>query len=52
MDRRQESGRLASEIALLQHGFADESIPGLYDIWQTAFAEHTSAGNPDFAAIV
>jgi len=49
MDRRQESRRLASEIALL---FADESIPGLYDIWQTAFAEHTSAGNPDFAAIV
>src|SRR6266498_3502461 len=27
-----KSGYLGSEIALLQHSFADESIPGLYDV--------------------
>jgi hypothetical protein len=30
-----KSGHLGSEIALLQHGFADESVPGLYDVCQT-----------------
>jgi hypothetical protein len=29
---------LGSEIALLKHGFADESVPGLYDVCQPAFA--------------
>ena len=29
---------LGSEVALLQHGFTDESVPGLYDVSQPAFA--------------
>jgi len=31
-------GHLGSQVALLQHGFADESVPGLYDVSQPAFA--------------
>jgi hypothetical protein len=35
---RKKIGHLGSEIALLKHGFADESVPGLYDVCQPAFA--------------
>jgi len=35
---RKKMGDLGSEVALLQHGFADESLPGLYDVCQPAFA--------------
>jgi hypothetical protein len=33
-----KTGHLGSKVALLQHGFADESVPGFYDVCQPAFA--------------
>jgi hypothetical protein len=33
-----KSGYLGSKVALLQHGFADESVAGLYDVCRPAFA--------------
>jgi hypothetical protein len=37
-------GQLGSEIALIQHGFANESVAGLYDVCQTAFAKQCLGG--------
>lgn len=37
-------GNLGSEITLLQHGFANESVAGLYDVCQPAFAKHCLGG--------
>jgi hypothetical protein len=37
-------GHLGSEIALIQQGFANESVAGLYDIYQPAFAKQCLGG--------
>jgi hypothetical protein len=39
MDGDKKIGDLGSEISLLQHGFADESVAGLYYTCQPAFAK-------------
>ncbi len=44
-------GHLGSEIALIQQGFANESVAGLYDVCQSRpLRSDVSAGSPALAA--
>ena len=42
---RKEFSHMGSEIALLQYGFADELIAGIYYVCQSALAKQYLGGN-------